>query len=794
MLHSKNLISALLLTTMLTLAACQTAPPAVEPEQSDVQPQPPAENNTAEVESEPIEIESPREEPQVSEPAPQAAEAESESEEQGHANDEPNRLIDEKSPYLQQHAFNPVDWHPWGEEAFAKAAAADKPVFLSIGYSTCHWCHVMRDESFEDPAVAELMNENFINIKVDREERPDIDSIYMTVAQITGNRGGWPLTIIMTPEQKPFFVATYIPKESRFERTGMLDLVPQVGVAWVQQREQITAYSEDIIVALQTEQEPRNSDLLARGPVNVLDSRTSNSAFVQLDQSFDPVFGGFGGEPKFPSPHNLLFVLRYSQRTGDEKAVEMVETTLRSMRLGGVYDQIGYGFHRYSTDQRWKLPHFEKMLYDQAMLSMAYTETYEITDDVYYQEIGREIFTYVLRDMTDPQGGFYSAEDADSEGEEGIFYFWKIPEMQELLSPEDAELMIKMSAMTIEGNFLDEATGVPIGENVLYWDQPPSFLAADLGISEEELEARLDGIRQTLFEVRKLREHPSKDDKILTDWNGLMIASLAKAGRAYHEPEYTAAAQKAADFLLVTMRNEDGRLLHRYRDGEAGILANIDDYAFFIWGLQELYEATFDLKYLEAAIELQGQLDEFFWDDENGGYYFTPDDGEKLIVRRKEIYDGAIPSGNSLAMLNLLRLGRITADTSYEERSYSLVQSFYGQISTAPAAFTGMLSGLEFGVGPSFEVIIVGEPGSADTDAMLTALRNQYVPNKVVMLRGMADDGPLTQFADYTSFYYPIEDQATAYVCQNYVCEFPTNDPEKMVDLLLNSTEVETDG
>ncbi len=782
---------------MVMLAACQSAvpePESAQPAQADVQPQVQQPEQEVVVEPiapvEPVEVVIEVDGEQLA-----ANQSESEAEEDDHSNDTPNRLIDEKSPYLQQHAYNPVDWYPWGEEAFAKAAAENKPVFLSIGYSTCHWCHVMRDESFEDEEVAALMNEAFVSIKVDREERPDIDSIYMTVAQITGNRGGWPLTIVMTPEQLPFFTATYIPKTGRFERPGMMELIPQLDEAWLTRRDEIDGFAEQIVQALQESQSnTQNTAIFDAGPVNVLDSRTLDTAFIQLDQDYDPVFGGFGPAPKFPSPHNLLFLLRYAERTGDEKAVEMVATTLRAMRLGGVYDQLGYGFHRYSTDQRWKLPHFEKMLYDQAMLSMVYTETFQTTQDEYFQEIAREIFTYVLRDMTDPQGGFYSAEDADSEGEEGIFYFWEVSEMQELLSPEDAELMISMAAMTEEGNFLEEATGVPIGENVLYWDQPPSFVAASLGIDEEELEARLDGIRQTLFEVRELREHPHKDDKILTDWNGLMIASLAKAGRAYHVPEYTQAAQDAADFLLVTMRNEDGRLLHRYRDGEAGILANIDDYSFLIWGLLELYEATFDLKYLEAAIELQGQLDTYFWDEENGGYYFTPYDGEKLIVRRKEIYDGAIPSGNSMATLNLLRLGRITADTTYEERSFRLIQASYGQVTVAPTAFTGLLSGLEFGIGPSYEIIIVGENGSEDTEAMLTALRDQYVPNKVVMLRGMDDDGPLTQFADYTSFYYPIDDQATAYVCQNYVCEFPTNDPEKMVDLLFNSTEVETDG
>ncbi|MEM8860939.1 MAG: thioredoxin domain-containing protein [Chloroflexota bacterium] len=791
-----------LFVLLVILTACQPAEPIAPNDAGQADEQPQIQMTVVPVEAADVvepnleSVELVEESPRPTQAAVEVVSEESENgtEEVDNTNREPNRLINEKSPYLLQHAYNPVNWYPWGEEAFATAAAEDKPVFLSIGYSTCHWCHVMRGESFEDQAVADLMNANFINIKVDREERPDIDSIYMTVAQITGNRGGWPLTIIMTPDQLPFFTATYIPKESRFERTGMLDLVPQVGHAWVNQRPEILEYADIVVEALQESQTVQPNGFEADGPVNVLDSRTLDTAFIQLDQSFDPVFGGFGGAPKFPSPHNLLFLLRYGQRTGDEKAVEMVEVTLRAMRLGGVYDQIGYGFHRYSTDERWKLPHFEKMLYDQAMLSMAYTETYQATGDEYFEEVAREIFTYVLRDMTEERGGFFSAEDADSEHEEGIFYMWTIPELQALLSPEDADIIIRMSQMSSEGNFLDEASGQPIGKNIVYWEQPPSITAGQFGMSEEELESRLDTIRETLFEVRELRIHPHKDDKILTDWNGLMIAAFAKAGRAFHEPEYTQAAQNAADFILSTLRDDDGRLLHRYRDGEAGIKANIDDYAYLIWGLLELYEATFDLRYLEEAIALQAELDKHLWDAAAGGYYFTPDDGEKLIIRSKETYDGAIPSGNSVSMSNLLRLGRITANTDYESQAFRLLQASYGQVSNAPTAFTGMLSGLEFGVGPSYEVIIVGEDGAEDTEAMLTALRDLYIPNKVVMLRGMADDGPLTQLADYTSFYYPLEEQATAYVCQNYVCEFPTNDPVKMVDLLLNSTEVETDG
>ncbi|MBV7328717.1 thioredoxin domain-containing protein [Chloroflexi bacterium TSY] len=706
---------------------------------------------------------------------------------------EPNRLIHEKSPYLLQHAYNPVDWYPWGEEAFAKAAAEDKPIFLSIGYSTCHWCHVMRDESFEDEEVAALMNETFVAIKLDREERPDIDDIYINVAHLMQVRGGWPLNVVLTPEQKPFFVTTYVPKETRFQRAGMLDLVPRIEEAWQTQRDEILTFANQVTNALQPPQMSQAGDFgQAVIGEDLLGSATLTNAFDQLNQRFDPVYGGFGTSPKFPSPHNMLFLLRYWQRTGDENALEMVETTLKAMRRGGVYDQIGFGFHRYSTDQQWKLPHFEKMLYDQAMLGMAYTETYEATENEAYQRIAREIFTYVLRDMTDPLGGFYSAEDADSEGEEGTFYMWTNDELIELLGLEDANFIIQMAAMTEEGNFLEEATREAIGKNIVYWDKSVEEVAAAVNLSPEAFLEQLEPIRQKLFDIREERIHPHKDDKILTDWNGLMIVALSKAARAFDEPAYTQAATKAADFLLTTMRNDGGRLLHRYRDGEAGLQANIDDYAFLIWGLLELYETTFDLRYLEEAISLNQELETYFWDEFTGGFFFTPEDGEKLIARQKAIYDGAIPSGNSVSMLNLLKLGRITADADYEARAAEIGQAFSREIESSPTAYTQLMSALEFGVGPSLEVVIVGEEGAADTEALLSALRDEYVPNKVVLLRGPEDDAPIIELADYTKYYYAIEDSATAYVCQNYVCEFPTNDPEIMVALLSDPSGVGT--
>ncbi|HLG28805.1 MAG TPA: thioredoxin domain-containing protein, partial [Candidatus Brocadiales bacterium] len=574
----------------------------------------------------------------------------------------PNRLINEKSPYLLQHADNPVDWYPWGDEAFEKARKENKPILLSIGYSTCHWCHVMEHESFEDPEVARLMNETFVSIKVDREERPDIDNIYMTVCQmISRGNCGWPLNIIMTPDNKPFFAATYIPKEARFGRAGMLELIPRLKELWTTQRDEVMKSANQITSALQ---QGLGSSGQLKG--EELDESSLEKAYDQLAGTFDSSNGGIGTAPKFPTPHNYLFLLRYWKRSGNENALAMVEKTLQSMRLGGIYDHVGFGFHRYSTDPNWFVPHFEKMLYDQAMLAMAYIEAYQATGKKDYEQTAREIFTYVLRDMTDPGGGFYSAEDADSEGEEGKFYLWSEREIKQVLGKDDAEFFIKVFNIDEEGNFGEEATGRKTGDNILHLKKPVAEIALSLNISQEELNKKIQVAREKLFKVREKRVHPHKDDKVLTDWNGLMIAALAKGSQAFNEPEYSVAAGRAVDFILKNLRDKSGELLHRYRDGESGIRANVTDYAFLVWGLTELYEATFDVNYLKTALELNRELIENFWDEDNGGFYFTSSDVEELIVRQKEINDGAIPSGNSVAMLNLIRLGRITANSDLE--------------------------------------------------------------------------------------------------------------------------------
>jgi len=693
-----------------------------------------------------------------------------------HVDEKYNRLIHEKSPYLLQHADNPVEWYPWGEEAFEKARQEDKPIFLSIGYSSCHWCHVMEHESFEHPQVAALMNDAFVSIKVDREERPDIDDVYMAVAQMMTGRGGWPLNIIMTPDRVPFFAATYIPKESRWGQVGMLSLIPVIKERWETQRNELLNVAERVTGTLQR---------MSQGaPGDELSESTLELAFQQLSQRFDAQHGGFGSAPKFPTPHNLLFLLRYWKRTGNEGALHMVEQTLQAMRRGGVFDHVGLGFHRYSTDAHWLLPHFEKMLYDQAMLAMAYSEAYQATGNEAYQQTAEEIFAYVLRDMTAPEGGFYSAEDADSEGEEGKFYLWTQRELREVLGEREADFVAKVFGVEPGGNFSDEATREKTGKNILHLLEPPSQLAVELGMSEQELAERVEAARRKLFVQREERVHPLKDDKVLTDWNDLMIAALAKGAWVFDEPRYTDAAARAANFVLHRMVRDDGRLLHRYRDGEAALPAYAADYAFLTWGLLELYEATFELRYLERALALNAYLLEHFWDGENGGFYSTADDGEELLVRQKEIYDGAIPSANSVAMLNLLRLGRMTAQPDLEEKAAIISRAFSASVRQSPIAYTQLMLAVDFALGPSYEVVIAGKPGAEDTRMMLAALRAQFVPDKVVLLRPDGESPRIARLAEFTQYQRSIDGKATAYVCRNYKCEFPTTDVEVLLNLL----------
>jgi uncharacterized protein YyaL (SSP411 family) len=616
----------------------------------------------------------------------------------------PNRLIDEKSPYLLQHAHNPVKWYPWGDEPFRKALQENKPVFLSVGYATCHWCHVMEKETFEDPQAAAALNDLFICIKVDREERPDIDALYMAACQMISGRGGWPLTVLLTPDKMPFFAGTYFPKQGRFGRPGVMELCQQVKAMWQTHPQRVEEAARDLAGHLQ------QAFVFSSPAGQVLDVTLLDAAMDRIGRSYDPQFSGFGAAPKFPTPHRLMFLLRCHQRTGDTRILEMVSATLRAMRLGGLWDHVGYGFHRYATDARWLLPHFEKMLYDQALLAMAYLEAFQVTGDRFFKQTAAEIFTYVLRDMRDAQGGFYTAEDADSEGEEGKFYLWNQPEFDAMAGIETSGIpWSRIFNLAAEGNFSDETTRRKHGANILHMTRTWEQWAVSLGRPVQELTEAWEVLRETLFRRRGGRTAPLKDDKILTDWNGLMIAALALGGRVLARPDYTQAAMAAAQFIRSHLAAGGGGLFHRYRDGRAGITGQAGDYAFLIMGLIELYRTNFEAHLLQWVLELQQALDAGFWDSAQGGYFLTAAGSSDLPVRPKEIYDGAMPSANSAALSNLVLLSRLTGDASWEERAHRLTRAFAGPVARQPEAFTHFLNGLDLALQPGQQVAATGK-------------------------------------------------------------------------------------
>ncbi len=688
-----------------------------------------------------------------------------------------NKLINEKSPYLLQHAKNPVDWYPWGDEAFQKAKSEDKPIFLSIGYSTCHWCHVMEAESFENEQVAELMNNTFVSIKVDREERPDIDKIYMSVCQLMTNSGGWPLTILMTPDKKPFFAGTYFPRETRFGRIGLIDLINRVKNLWNNNRKELLESSEKITFALK--------DMTQESPGQILNEKALKTAYNQLKARFDEKNGGFGNAPKFPAPHNLLFLLRVWKRTGDKDALNIVEKTLNAMRRGGIYDHIGFGFHRYSTDSHWLVPHFEKMLYDQALLALTYLEAFQATRKEDYKNTAKEILEYVLRDMTAPEGGFYSAEDADSEGVEGKFYIWTKDEIEHLLGNDEADLFMKLYNVVDEGNYLEEASREKTGKNILHLKPSLDEISKDTIISINQSNNSVNFMRNLLFKARNERIKPHKDDKILVDWNGLMIAAFSYAGYVLNESKYTSAAKKTIKFIFENMVTSENSLLHRFRDGEADIPAFLDDYAFLIWGLINLYESTFEIEYLKKAIELNDILIEKFWDFNIGGFFFTTGDSEDLLTRQKEIYDGAIPSGNSVQMLNLLRLYQITGDGDFEKKAEIISKLFAENVRASPSAYTFLMIAVDYAVGPSYSLVIAGDTEKEDTLFMIKSFKTKYLPNKSLIFRPTDEDYPLIdKFSNFVQFFDKFGDKATAYVCINKTCKAPTNHIEKALEYL----------
>ena len=688
----------------------------------------------------------------------------------------PNKLINEKSPYLLQHAYNPVDWYPWCDEAFEKAKQEDKPVFLSIGYSTCHWCHVMERESFEDESVAKLMNEVFVAIKVDREERPDIDGIYMSICQMITGGGGWPLTIIMTTDKKPFFAGTYFPKHNRFNRIGMIELVPRIKEVWKTKRAEINKSAEEITTSLIQMNKSESSIQI--------DESIFEKAFRDFDQRYDKECGGFGTSPKFPSPHNLMFLLRYWSRYKEPKALEMVEKTLSQMYQGGVYDHVGFGFVRYSTDQKWLVPHFEKMLYDQAMLVMAYTETYLATKNIFYKKVAEEILEYVLKDMTHPEGGFYSAEDADSEGEEGKFYLWDANELRNILEKDELSLAVTVFGIEDSGNWIDESKGMMPGTNIIHLKKLYKQYAEEFNIIDETFEERIDTIRKKLFNYREKRIHPHKDDKILTDWNGLMISAFAKASQAFNEEKYSQAAKKAFAFIEENLTDKKKKLIHRFRKGNANLPAHVDDYAFMINAALDLYETTFEIKYLKKAIELNGIFTEEFWDNENGGFYFTSIYGEQLLTRQKEIYDGAIPSGNSVALLNLVKLSRFTSKTDYEEKATKLIDCFSNNITKSPSVFSQFLIGLSFYFGPAKEIVIAYEKENELVENSIRYLRSLFFPDKIILINIIGNNEEQQLLVPFIRDLGTNNNKTTFYVCENFVCNKPVNTLDELKNLV----------
>ncbi|MFZ7120754.1 MAG: thioredoxin domain-containing protein [Eubacteriaceae bacterium] len=674
---------------------------------------------------------------------------------------EANRLIQETSPYLLQHAYNPVDWYPWGEKAFHKAKVEDKPIFLSIGYSTCHWCHVMERESFEDNEVATLMNDTFVNIKVDREQRPDIDSVYMSVCQILTGSGGWPLTIIMTPDQKPFYAGTYIPKTSKFKIIGMMELIPRINKLWKENRKSILQSSNEILDLLNNNENKKWESKNTLINNNVYEDEIEDvfkKTYQDLEYSFDHLKGGFGDAPKFPTPHKLLFLLRYWKKTNNPDALDMVNKTLYNMRMGGIFDQIGFGFHRYSTDSDWLLPHFEKMLYDQALMTIVYVEAYQATKEEIYKETAQEMLEYVMRDLIEDNGCFYSAEDADSEGEEGKFYIWTEEEINSTLK-EKLEYAKEYFNIKKEGNYYDESIREKTGKNILHLDREDKLFMIDKNKIKE--------IRKNLFNVRNNRIRPGLDDKILTDWNGIMIAAFSMAGRVFNNKEYINTAKKACDFFMKSIDQNNG-LLHSYCKGKWDNTSSLDDYAFLIWGLIELYEVTFEENYLKQAINLTNEAIKLFWDQHGAGFFLTSIKGEKLILRKKEIYDGAIPSGNSIMLSNLLKLSSLVENEKLLNKANKMVKYFINEIKEYPQGYTQMICGLYYAFGDSGEITITGELKETETIEIMKKLWLEYFPNVVIKLNTMDK----------------VDHKPYATLCLNKTCGIPTRNVNYIISQL----------
>ncbi len=700
-----------------------------------------------------------------------------------------NRLANEKSPYLLQHAHNPVDWYPWGQEAFEKARKEQKPIFLSIGYSTCHWCHVMERESFSDPGIAEVMNRHFVSIKVDREERPDVDRIYMSYVQASTGSGGWPMSVFLTPELKPFYGGTYFPPEDRYGRIGFRTLLSRIAETWEKDREKVTAAANRATQALQAYVQVNG------GKTDVLQEPVLTRAYEQFKGSYDATHGGFGGAPKFPRPVIFNFLLRYHARTGQKEALDMTLHTLRRMAHGGMHDHLGGGFHRYSTDGTWHVPHFEKMLYDQAQLAVSYTEAYQITDDPFFAEMTRDILGYALRDMRSPKGGFYSAEDADSllehgkpEHAEGAFYVWEAAEIERVLGAKTAAVFNYHYGVEPAGNVpaRQDIQGELKGRNILIVRHTVEETGKKFGRPPAEVEKLLAQARGKLFPVRAKRPRPLLDDKVLTAWNGLMISALARASAALDEPRYRRAAEAAAGFIQKEMYDvKTGELQRRHREGEAAIRAFLEDYAYLIQGLIDLYEASFDVRWLEWAVRLQEKQDELFWAATGGGYFATTGKDPSILFRMREDHDGAEPAGNSVAALNLMRLAEIADRDDWRLKARKTFALFGKQLAGFPQSMPQLVAALDFALAKPKQIIIAGDPGAKDTQALLRLVHERFIPNKVLLL---ADGGPgqarLAGWLPFVKFVQRKDGRATAYICEDYVCKLPTSEPEVVAHLL----------
>ena len=669
-----------------------------------------------------------------------------------------NHLINESSPYLLQHAHNPVDWYPWGEEAFAISREQNKPVLLSIGYSACHWCHVMAHESFEDEEIARLMNDNFVNIKVDREERPDLDQIYMNAVQMMTHHGGWPMTVFLTPDAIPFYGGTYFPPQDRYNMPGFPRVLISVAEAYKDRRSDIAQTSDQLLNELRRLSETSGSE-------QSIEKELLDAAFVGITRGYDPVNGGFGGAPKFPPAMTLEFLLRTFVRTGNADALEMVRTTTTKMAYGGMYDQLGGGFHRYSTDAKWLVPHFEKMLYDNALLSRVYLHYYQVSQDELARETTKGILDYVIREMTNDEGGFYSTQDADSEGHEGKFFVWDIAEIKSVLGEKQANFFCAAYDITDSGNFE--------GENIPNIKHSLKVVAEKAGVTLDELNASLSQSKRKLFEVREQRIKPDRDEKVITAWNGLMLASFAEAGVVLDRPDYLDVARKNARFILTKLQR-DGFLLRTYKDGVAKFNAYLEDYAFLIEGLTTLFETSGEIEWLNAALSLTERMVEEFWDEDNAGFFFTGTSHEKLIVRSKDYFDNATPSGNSVAASVLLRLGILTDSEHFRNLAVSVFREVADSIRKYPSGFGYALSGLDFLLSTPKEVaIIAAEQSSLKT--FVRAAWERYLPNQVVASALSGDSAAIGSVVLLQNRNL-VEGKTAAYVCQNYTCKEPVTE------------------